>query len=61
MPMTLQGHQACVSTAVFSTDGQQVLAASDDDTSKIWSAATGECFLALDNNSPVLYAELALH
>ena len=39
--LTLRGHGNFVASAVFSTDGQQVLSASRDHTAKVWSAASG--------------------
>ena len=38
---TLSGHSELVSSCSFSPDGASVLSGSDDNTLKIWDAATG--------------------
>ena len=45
-----------VTYAVFSADGASVLTASNDSTPKIWSSATGECFLTLAEDNCSLRA-----
>ena len=43
--------QLCLESAVFSADGQQVLTASGDGTSKAWSASSGECLRTLEGHA----------
>jgi len=39
--MTLQGHTGWVSACAFAPDGTRILSASDDNTLRLWDAATG--------------------
>ncbi|KAK2469157.1 hypothetical protein H9L39_19255 [Fusarium oxysporum f. sp. albedinis] len=45
---TLEGHGGSVNSVVFSTDGQRLASGSDDNTVKIWDAATGACLQTLN-------------
>jgi WD40 repeat protein len=38
----LRGHEGSVFSAAFSPDGSRIVTASDDDTARIWDAATGK-------------------
>src|SRR5262249_17376020 len=41
-PTALQGHTSAVSSAVFSTDVQRILAGSDDNTARVWDLSGKE-------------------
>ena len=45
--LTLKGHQAGVTGAVFSPDGKRLITASSDGAIKIWDATTGQELLSL--------------
>jgi WD40 repeat protein len=47
---TLEGHGASVNSAAFSPDSKLVATGSDDDTIKIWDAATGSCRQTLEGH-----------
>ncbi|KPA39026.1 nwd1 protein [Fusarium langsethiae] len=51
---TLEGHGGLVNSVVFSADGQRLASGSDNNTVKIWDAATGACEQTL-NVGRVLY------
>ena len=44
-------HSDGVRSAQFSPDGQNIVSASDDETVRVWSAATGECVQTLAGHS----------
>ncbi|OBS17520.1 hypothetical protein FPOA_12012 [Fusarium poae] len=47
---TLEGHGDSVTSVVFSADGQRLASGSDDNTVKIWDAATGVCEQTLEGH-----------
>ena len=47
-------HNGSVNNVVFSPDGKYVATASDDNTSRIWVAATGKQIFVLNHNGPVI-------
>ncbi|KAI0696216.1 WD40-repeat-containing domain protein [Cerioporus squamosus] len=50
----LEGHRGMVSAAAFSPDGNRVVTASDDGSSRIWKAETGEALVILhEHTGPV--------
>ena len=46
--LTLEEHSGAVRSACFSPDGAKIVSASDDNTVRVWNAATGECELTLE-------------
>ncbi|MCW3052233.1 MAG: hypothetical protein JWN14_1403, partial [Chthonomonadales bacterium] len=40
--LTLQGHTARVRSVAYSSDGKRIVTGSDDNTAKVWDAATGQ-------------------
>ena len=46
-----QGHYYDVNACAYSPDGALIATASDDNTVKVWSAATGSCFVTFDEHS----------
>ena len=51
MSEVVLSHSEPIRIAVFSPDGMHVVTASDDQTAKIWNAATGECEAELKGHS----------
>jgi WD40 repeat protein len=49
--LTLKGHTSLVRSVAWSPDGQRLATASDDDTAKVWDAASGQELLTLRGNS----------
>ena len=54
--VTFGSQLGAVKSAVFSADGRFVIAASDDQTARIWDAATGKEVLLLRHKAPVQFA-----
>jgi hypothetical protein len=53
---TLTGHTAEVGAAFFSPDGTRVVTASEDNTARIWNAATGEPIATLTGHTATVWA-----
>jgi WD40 repeat protein len=54
--VALRGHFGAVKSALFSPDGQSVVTASDDQTARIWDAATGKEVHLLRHRAGVVFA-----
>jgi WD40 repeat protein len=50
-PLALEGHNGSVLTVAFSPDGGRIVTGSDDQTVKIWQAATGRELLTLKGHA----------
>ena len=47
----LEGHTGAVLSAAFSPDGTRVITASDDQTARLWDAATGKALATLEGHT----------
>jgi WD40 repeat protein len=60
--MVLRGHKYFVMSAAFSPDGSRILTASEDNTARIWDAATGKTITILRGHEqptglePIVYS-----
>ena len=50
------GHTSNVTTAMFSPDGKKIVTASDDNTAKVWDAATGVLLADLKGHTSYIRA-----
>ncbi|RXK88781.1 TIR domain-containing protein, partial [Chlorobaculum sp. 24CR] len=50
------GHSGAVMAAAFSPDGSRIISGSDDNTLKLWDAASGNCLLTLSGHSGTVTA-----
>jgi len=53
--MTLRGHLGAVLRVAFSPDGQRIVTASEDNTAKVWEAASGKELFTLQGHSNHVY------
>ena len=49
--MKLAGHSAAITSAAFSPDGSRAVTGSQDNTAKLWDAATGKEILSLPGHT----------
>jgi WD40 repeat protein len=54
--VAFRGHLEAVNSALFSTDGRFVVTASDDQTARVWDAATGQELHVLRHKGSVQFA-----
>lgn len=53
---TLEGHTDWISSVAFSPDGKQVVSGSDDQTVRLWDAATGVALQTLEGHTNSVYS-----
>jgi WD40 repeat protein len=51
---TLEGHTSWVNSVAFSPDGKQVVSGSDDQTVRLWDAATGAALQTLKGHTSLV-------
>jgi WD40 repeat protein len=56
--ITLRGHTGTIRSAIYSPDGQRILTASNDNTARIWSAATGQMLATLKGHTDIVTSAL---
>src|SRR5258708_7893283 len=54
--VTLRGHREAVGSVAFSPDGLRIVTGSDDQTAKVWEAASGRELLTLKGHSARIYS-----
>jgi WD40 repeat protein len=52
--LVLRGHSNIIRSVAFSPDGQRIVSGSDDQTAKVWDAATGRELLTLTGHSDII-------
>jgi WD40 repeat protein len=52
--LALRGHSDVIKSVAFSPDGQRIVTGSDDQTAKVWDAASGRELLTLTGHSDVI-------
>src|SRR5262249_1925046 len=54
--LVLRGHSDVIKSVAFSPDGQRIVTGSNDQTAKVWDAASGRELLTLTGHSDVIKA-----
>ena len=49
----LSGHESTVNSVAFSPDGGRIVSGSDDNSVRVWDAASGECLEVIDGTGDV--------